>query len=177
MFAALRREIHRAETLWVVAYQIHKLSRPGKGQYGCDRQHPMKRSWYRFPGRDATLKTMPISVSSRKRTFEETNPDEDLFEVGDDEDEEITSEEDDDDDGEEEEVGFEPSEDEEVPYALDQLQNFVSNLDVTAKKRKAPDDSDGGAIEHREPRTRKRLLQEKTEAGEENEFHVRSSGV
>jgi U3 small nucleolar RNA-associated protein 14 len=76
-----------------------------------------------------------------------------------------------------EEMAFSASEDEEVPSALDQLQTFVSNLDVTAKKRKAPDEADGAAVEHKEGRTRKRrLLQEKTEAGEENEFHVRSSG-
>jgi len=117
---------------------------------------------------------MPISASSRKRTFEESDLDEDRYEVGDDQDEEITSDEDE----EEEEVGFAPSEDdEEAPFALDQLQTFVSNLDVTAKKRKGHDDSDGGAVEYRERRTRKRrLTQEKTEAGEENEFHVRSSG-
>lgn len=84
---------------------------------------------------------------------------------------------DDDDEGEEEEeesMAFAPSENEEAPNALQQLQNFVSNLDSSAKKRKAPDGVDRAELEGR---TRKRrLLQETTEAGEENEFHVRSSG-
>jgi U3 small nucleolar RNA-associated protein 14 len=76
---------------------------------------------------------------------------------------------------EEEEMAFAPSEDEESPDALEHLQNFVSNLDVSAKKRKAPHEADG---DQREGKPRKRrLLQEKTEAGEENEFNVRSSGT
>ncbi|PPQ67949.1 hypothetical protein CVT26_005829 [Gymnopilus dilepis] len=69
-------------------------------------------------------------------------------------------------------VDIAPSDDEEIPEALDQLQDFVSGLDVTAKKRKASDEDPTP-----EARTRKRRpIAEKTEAGEENEFRARSSG-
>lgn len=76
---------------------------------------------------------------------------------------------------EDEQMAFAPSDEEEARGALDQLQSFVSNLDVSAKKRKASDD--GRAVEPASERPRKRrLLQETTEAGDENEFRVQSSG-
>lgn len=57
--------------------------------------------------------------------------------------------------------------------ALDNLQNFVSNLDTTAsQKRKAADDAD------EIPRERKRrIIREKTETGAEDEFRIDSSGM
>lgn len=110
----------------------------------------------------------------------ETNPkvkDNQLFTGNHQNNEESQSEEDEeevDDDDQEEEMAFVPSENEEGPNALEQLQTFVTKLEVTARKRKA---LDGAGVEHKEKRARKRrLLQEKTEAGEENEFNVRSSG-
>lgn len=64
------------------------------------------------------------------------------------------------------------SDDEEMPDALDHLKEFVSNLDVTSTKRKATEDpSEVGAST-----ARKRRL-ERTEAGAENEFRARSSGI
>lgn len=72
-------------------------------------------------------------------------------------------------------MAFAPSDDEEVPEALAQLHNFVSNLELTVKKRKV---ADGGDTQDTNDRTRKRrLLQETTEAGDENEFRVQSIGI
>ncbi len=76
-----------------------------------------------------------------------------------------------------EQMAFSPSDEEEAPGALDQLQSFVSNLDVSAKKRKASETDEGRVFEPTSERARKRrLLQEMTEAGDENEFRVQSSG-
>jgi U3 small nucleolar RNA-associated protein 14 len=76
---------------------------------------------------------------------------------------------------EEEKMAFVPSEDDEAPEALDQLQQFVSGLDVTSKKRKVPEDS--SAAPNAEARARRRrLTKERTEAGDENEFRAHSSG-
>ena len=70
-------------------------------------------------------------------------------------------------------LDFDPS-DEEMPEALDHLNDFVSNLDVTSTKRKATEDpSEVGAS--KDIRARKRRL-EMTEAGVENEFRTRFSG-
>jgi U3 small nucleolar RNA-associated protein 14 len=67
-------------------------------------------------------------------------------------------------------------EDEEMPDALDDLNNFVSNLDVTSAKRKATEDhSEVGATDTRA--RKRRLVKERTEAGAENEFRARSSGI
>jgi U3 small nucleolar RNA-associated protein 14 len=76
---------------------------------------------------------------------------------------------------EDEEMAFAPSEDDEAPEALDQLQQFVSGLDVISKKRKAPEDF--SATLNTEGRERKRRhMKERTEAGDENEFRAHSSG-
>ena len=76
---------------------------------------------------------------------------------------------------EDENMAFIPSEDDEAPEALDQLQQFVSGLDVTSKKRKAPEDS--SVVPNAEARARRRrLTKERTEAGDENEFRAHSSG-
>ena len=61
-----------------------------------------------------------------------------------------------------------------MPEALDQLNDFVSNLDVTSKKRKAIDEVGPSADV---PARKRRLVKERTEAGAENEFRARSSGV
>ncbi|KAG6856329.1 hypothetical protein H0H87_005530 [Tephrocybe sp. NHM501043] len=59
------------------------------------------------------------------------------------------------------------------PEALDELQNFISTLDPSAKKRKAVD-ADGDAPT---PRKQRRLgLKERTEAGAENEFRAQTTG-
>ncbi|KIM35627.1 hypothetical protein M413DRAFT_449671 [Hebeloma cylindrosporum] len=73
------------------------------------------------------------------------------------------------------EMAFVPSDDDEAPEALDQLQQFVSGLDVTSKKRKAPEDSSAAANAEARAR-RRRLTKERTEAGDENEFRAHSSG-
>jgi len=76
---------------------------------------------------------------------------------------------------EDENMAFVPSEDDEALEALDQLQQFVSGLDVTSKKRKAPEDS--SVAPNAEARARRRrLTKERTEAGDENEFRAHSSG-
>lgn len=58
--------------------------------------------------------------------------------------------------------------------ALEQLNDFVSNLDVTSRKRKVADNEVGASTDT--PRKR-RLVEERTEAGAENEFRARSSGI
>jgi U3 small nucleolar RNA-associated protein 14 len=83
-------------------------------------------------------------------------------------------EEEDGDDGEENEMHIAASDEEgQGEDALDDLQNFVSNLDTTApQKRKATDDTD------ETPRERKRrVIREKTETGAEDEFRIDSSGT
>ena len=71
-------------------------------------------------------------------------------------------------------LDFDPSDDEEAPEALDQLNDFISTLDVTSKKRKTAEDLDAST----DTRARKRrLAKKKTEAGFENEFRARSSGI
>jgi U3 small nucleolar RNA-associated protein 14 len=75
-------------------------------------------------------------------------------------------------------LDFDPSDEEEMLEALDHLNDFVSNLDVTSTKRKATEDpSEVGAS----TRARKRrLVKERTAAGAENdlnEFRTRSSGI
>ena len=88
------------------------------------------------------------------------------------------SEDDDDDDSasekeEEEELDFDPSDEEEMPEALDVLDSFVSNLDVASTKRKATTE-DPSEVDTRA--RKRRLVKERTEAGAENEFRTRSSG-
>ena len=78
---------------------------------------------------------------------------------------------------EEEKLNFDPSDDEEMPEALDHLNEFVSNLDVTSTKRKATEDpSEVGASTDTRARKRRLAIKERTEAGAENEFRARSSG-
>jgi U3 small nucleolar RNA-associated protein 14 len=65
-----------------------------------------------------------------------------------------------------------------VPEALDDLQNFISTLNPTEKKRKAlegPDASLSAAAE-RSRKQRRLSLKELTEAGAENEFRAQNSG-
>lgn len=69
-----------------------------------------------------------------------------------------------------------PDEDEPSPEGLDGLQNFISTLDPTTKKRKDPDDVLQGSHADTRPR-KKRLFQERTEAGAESEFRVQSGTV
>lgn len=75
---------------------------------------------------------------------------------------------------EEEKMAFAPSDDDDPSHgALDELQNFISTLDPTAKKRKDPEDVLPGSNADTRSR-KKRLVQERTEAGAENEFRVQS---
>jgi len=78
-------------------------------------------------------------------------------------------------DARDDEMALAPSDDEEVPEALAQLHNFVSNLEPTIKKRKVVDEGDPPDTNDRT--RRRRLLQETTEAGDENEFRVQSIGT
>ncbi|KAF9564953.1 Utp14-domain-containing protein [Agrocybe pediades] len=102
----------------------------------------------------------------------ESGEDEDM-----EEDEHGSEEEEDEDEDEEMEIA--PSDDEDAPEALDQLNDFVSGLDVSAKKRKAPEDetNDNTTGEPRTTRKRRLITKEKTEAGEENEFRAHTSGA
>ena len=77
---------------------------------------------------------------------------------------------------EDEEMAFLPSDEEDIPEALDQLNDFVSGLDVSAKKRKAPEEDTPG-VSNADRARKRRLLKEKTEAGDENEFRVQSNGM
>ncbi|OBZ79687.1 Uncharacterized protein C57A7.06 [Grifola frondosa] len=86
---------------------------------------------------------------------------------GDDEQCESEAEEDDPHEG----ISASEAEDEENPSALQDLESFVTGLDA-GQKRKAPDDDDETAQQGADvARARKRrILQEKSEAGAENEF-------
>ncbi|KAG6818499.1 hypothetical protein H0H93_004542 [Arthromyces matolae] len=76
----------------------------------------------------------------------------------------------------EENSAFLPSDAEEgEPSALDDLQDFISTLDTTSKKRKVTDDSATGS--ERTKKQRKLALKERTEAGVENEFRAHTSGT
>ncbi|KAI0936890.1 hypothetical protein AcW1_001012 [Taiwanofungus camphoratus] len=71
----------------------------------------------------------------------------------------------------------EAEDDEENPSALQDLQQFVTSLD-SGQKRKAPDNDnlDGDHIADAARTRKKRLLKERTEAGEENEFAAHVGG-
>ncbi|KAK0205350.1 Utp14-domain-containing protein [Desarmillaria ectypa] len=78
---------------------------------------------------------------------------------------------------EEEESGEEdlfssPDEDEAAPEALENLQNFISTLDTSSKKRKTSADD----LPVDAPPRKRRILKERTEAGEENEFRTHGAG-
>ncbi|KAG5724388.1 hypothetical protein E4T56_gene16087 [Termitomyces sp. T112] len=78
---------------------------------------------------------------------------------------------------EEEKFAFTPSDTEDVePDALVDLQNYISTLDTTAKKRKVSEDDTSVGVE-RTRKQRRVTLKERTEAGAENEFRVKSSGT
>ncbi|KAF9055750.1 Utp14 protein-domain-containing protein [Panaeolus papilionaceus] len=79
------------------------------------------------------------------------------------------------DEDEDDEMLLTPSDDELMPDALDQLQNFVSGLDVTSKKRKAADDPSSTTKDGEQRSTKRRLVKEKTEAGHEDEFRAHSA--
>ncbi len=72
-----------------------------------------------------------------------------------------------------EEDPFTPSdEDDAAPEALENLQNFISTLDTSSKKRK-PSAED---LPIDAPPRKRRILKERTEAGEENEFRTHGAG-
>lgn len=99
----------------------------------------------------------PSSIPLRPSQDDDEEEDE---EEGSDSDEDVSEPEDIDDDDE-------PSHE-----ALDELNAFISKLDPTASKRKLP-------VEENVPDARplkRRMLKERTEGGEENEFRARTSG-
>ena len=117
-----------------------------------------------------------IIVSVQKKPHLNASEDEEDEDDGDEDDDE-DDDDDEDEDEEEEKLNFNPSDDEEMPEALDHLNDFVSNLDVTSTKRKATEDpSEVGASTDARAHKR-RLVKERTEAGTENEFRARSSGI
>ncbi|KAK0223862.1 Utp14-domain-containing protein [Armillaria fumosa] len=72
-----------------------------------------------------------------------------------------------------EEDPFTPSDvDEAGPEALENLQNFISTLDTSSKKRKPSADD----LPIDAPPRKRRILKEQTEAGEENEFRTHGAG-
>jgi U3 small nucleolar RNA-associated protein 14 len=110
--------------------------------------------------------------------------DEDNNQLGDrgEEDEEIVEDESEEDESEEEsdddKFRLSPSDSEDVaPEALDELQNFISKLDPSAKKRKAPADSEGTQALDQSRKQRRVTIKERTEAGAENEFRAQTSGA
>ena len=64
---------------------------------------------------------------------------------------------------------FIPSEDEADVDALQNLGQFISNLDSSAK-RKTSEDGGAAVAEDNAPRKKRKLLKERNEAGAENEF-------
>lgn len=117
------------------------------------------------------------------------NPGGRIREMGDDaeEDEEEEGDSDDDDshirdhsNNDDDSLAFTPSDTEDpTPEALDKLQNFISTLNPTAKKRKALDgpDTSSSTLVERTRKQRRLFLNERTEAGTENEFRARNSGT
>ncbi|KAJ3500661.1 hypothetical protein NLJ89_g9697 [Agrocybe chaxingu] len=119
---------------------------------------------------DEKIPSRKSDAHSSRPSVEEDEAKENIDEDGSEEDS------DEEDEDEDEDMAFVPSDHDESPEALDQLQDFVSNLDVTTKKRKALEDGVVGDVSESRARKR-RLMKEKTEAGEENEFRVQSTGV
>jgi len=68
-----------------------------------------------------------------------------------------------------------PSDDEADVGALQNLGQFISNLD-SSSKRKTSEDEGTGVVEDNAPRKKRKLLKEHNEAGAENEFAA-SGGV
>ncbi|KAG5633053.1 hypothetical protein DXG03_008666, partial [Asterophora parasitica] len=102
---------------------------------------------------------------------------------GDEEDEDGGVDEDSDNEEDDEASADEESDDEmlasdveDAPEALDDLQNFISTLDPTAKKRKASD-TDAPTATDRSRKQRRLTLKERTEAGAESEFRAQASGM
>lgn len=62
------------------------------------------------------------------------------------------------------------------PGALEELGTFLSALDPGKKRKAPPPHSDGLPVAEGRPR-KKRLIQERTEAGPESEFRAQASGV
>jgi U3 small nucleolar RNA-associated protein 14 len=112
--------------------------------------------------------------------------DEDVGESGVDDPEEDDDDDDDDasmeysSDHNDDKLAFTPSDTEDAaPEALDELQNFISALNPTAKKRKALDgpDASSSSLVQRSRKQRRLSLKERTEAGAENEFRAQNSGM
>ena len=64
---------------------------------------------------------------------------------------------------------FTPSDDEADVDALQNLGQFISNLDSSAK-RKTSEGEGAAVVEDNPPRKKRKLLKERNEAGAENEF-------
>lgn len=64
---------------------------------------------------------------------------------------------------------FAPSDDEADVNALQNLGQFISGLD-SSTKRKTTEDEDAAVVEDNAPRKKRKLIQERNEAGAENEF-------
>ncbi|KAM6498890.1 Utp14 domain containing protein [Amanita muscaria] len=127
-------------------------------------------------GDDENLASKPLS-NAKSPVRDEEDEDERMDDGAE---EEVEEEEE---DGNEEEVSadeaeihdFAPSDEEEAPEALDDLENFITSLGTTDKKRKAQADS-GTALSEGPKRKRRQIIQERTEAGAENEFRAIASG-
>lgn len=76
----------------------------------------------------------------------------------------------------EEKLDFAPDDDEAAPEALDELENFITSLKTSDKKRK--DHPDSNASTSQEPKRKKHhIIRERTEAGTENEFRAQASST
>ncbi|ESK95123.1 small nucleolar ribonucleoprotein complex subunit utp14 [Moniliophthora roreri MCA 2997] len=125
----------------------------------------------------------PHGKSDQSRSYhaeEKDQPDTEVLSEGEGEEEDEDEEEDEgvDEDDEDISVSLSNAEDE-AAGALEELQNFVSSLDTSSssKKRRADDDQLAeGSLAAKQPKKR-RMLQEHTEAGDENEFRTKAAGV
>ncbi|EFI28742.1 small nucleolar ribonucleoprotein complex subunit Utp14 [Coprinopsis cinerea okayama7 len=120
----------------------------------------------------------PSKSQSKLDMDDDFDMEEGVGEKGEDEEDEDEDEEDGDDDEEdeegdegEEEFQITASDDEADEGNLDNLQSFVEALDTTAQKRKADEDPSAS-----QQKRKRRLIQEQTETGAEDEFRVNASG-
>lgn len=126
---------------------------------------------------DTEVSKQPKPPASRDARMDEE--DDEASDIQDDEDEDEDDEDADSDADSDTEIqdAFNPSDDEDaVPEALEGLQSFISKLDPTSQKRKAPD-TDAAAPEPTERARKRRIITERNEAGVENEFRARAFGL
>lgn len=120
-------------------------------------------------GDDGSTSLKHSLTKATKWTRESVVDDEDVDEESEGVEEESSS-------AEEANLDFTPSDDEAGPEALDELENFITSLETSDKKRK--DHPDSNTSNSQEPKRKKyQIIRERTEAGTENEFRTQASGT